>query len=335
MRAVSLIFCVLAVAGCALAANDRVEFSHWMRLHQKQYSSASEYSARFANWRATKARIARLNADARDTATYALNQFADMSVPEFRAMPCGVDRLADLKPKFGNFTDVISPMPTFKGTPPASFDWRSKNVVTPVKNQEQCGSCWAFSTVEMTESVWAIAGKQLVGLSEQQIVDCSQESDGCGGGWPQWAMKDLLQDSGGRMDTEQSYPYTAQNGQCSFKPSSVGATITGFKSYCTEQTQPCSETDMVSLLYNNAPLSICLDAAWMQSYTGGVANPQSCDPDQIDHCVVITGYGTENGTPFWTIRNSWGTVWGDNGYCKLIRGTGACGVNKVVNLAQV
>lgn len=311
-----------------------MEFVRWGQKHGKNYGSAAEFEARFRNFRATKARIQKLNADPNDGAQYALNEFADMSVPEFRAMPCGVDRLTDIKQP-SNFTQPISPFPKYKGTPPANWDWRDHGAVTPVKNQAQCGSCWAFSTIANVEGVWKIGGHQLVGLSEQQEVDCTQSCYGCSGGFPYLAMKDLLQDSGGKIDTEASYPYTAQNGQCSFKPGSVGATITGYKAHCTESTAPCSETDMVSLLYNEGPLSVCLDAAWMQSYSGGIANPSNCDPDAIDHCVTATGYGVSGSTPFWTIKNSWGAGWGDNGYCKLIRGTGACGINKVVTMAKV
>jgi C1A family cysteine protease len=325
---------VVAFAGAALADKQHDAFVQWAHKHGKKYHSQQEFMNRFGHFKHSLNQIQRLNA-ANDGANYGLNQFADLGAKEFRAMPCGVDKLSEVsKEKYLNTSDLAADVKNMKAAP-TNWDWTEHGAVTPIKNQEQCGSCWAFSTIGNVEGVWKLGGHALTGLSEQQEVDCTKDCYGCSGGWPFLAMKDLLQDSEGKIDTEASYPYTAANGQCSFKANSVGATITGYKSYCTEQTQDCSEDNMVTLLYNKGPLSACLDAGPMQYYSGGIQNPTSCNPSAIDHCITIVGYGETSGTKYWKIKNSWGTGWGEAGYYQLIRGTGACGINKVITIATV
>jgi len=265
-------------------------------------------------------------------ATYGITKFMDFTNEEFASFPCGgpLSRL--------NRTSIpTEPMPVFNAELPTSWDWTTKGAVTPIKNQGQCGSCWAFSTIGMMEGQWFLKNKKLVGLSEQQLVDCSTESSGCGGGWPYWALTDLLQaPSSGRIDTEAGYPYTAEDGTCSFQTSDVGAKYTKYHSYCTESTSPCTETDMANLLVNVGPLSACLDAQPMQYYQGGVDNPSDCTASQIDHCITIVGFGSDaKGTAYWKIKNSWGADWGESGFYYLIRGTGNCGINQVITLATV
>jgi len=222
---------------------------------------------------------------------------------------------------------------------PTNFDWTTKGAVTPVKDQQQCGSCWAFSTIGNIEGVWFLAGNKLTGLSEEQLVSCSTTDYGCSGGWPFWALTDMLASPySGQMDTESGYPYTSgggDNGVCNFATNDVGARIKSYKSYCTEQTAACSETSMQQWLISYGPLSVCLDATSMQFYSSGVDNPTDCDPTAIDHCITLVGYGvdTTSNLPFWKSKNSWNTNWGEQGYYRLIRGTGACGINQVITVA--
>lgn len=269
--------------------------------------------------------------------TWGVTKFADMTHEEFRKYPCGVDKLSDLSGKRPDFQPILGELPQVASDLPDNWDWTQHGAVTPVKDQGQCGSCWAFSTVGNIEGVWEIAGNQLTGLSEQQEVDCSKTSYGCQGGWPFWAMSDMLQSPyNGRIDTEQGYPYTAEDGNCAFSTNYVGATIKAYKNYCNEQTAPCTEDQMAQLLYQTGPLSACLDANNMQYYQGGIDSGDNCDPSYIDHCITIVGYGvTQNGTEFWKIKNSWGTSWGESGYYYLEKGKGACGINVAITVAQV
>jgi C1A family cysteine protease len=332
-----VISCALAIA-ISSSLEERRLFADFVQTYNKQYTP-DEFQTRFQIFRENLKEIERRN-KLNTGAVYNITKFADMTREEFRKYPCGVDKLSDLKQKDGHFTPQLAePLVYDPQALPISFDWTTKGAVTPVKDQAQCGSCWAFSTVGNLEGVWFLAGHPLVGLSEQQIVSCSTTDYGCEGGWPFWALTDMLAAPyNGGFDSEASYPYTSQsgaNGVCNFQSSNVKATIKSYKSYCTEQTAPCAETDMQQLLITYGPLSICLDAGPMQYYQGGVDNPTDCDPNAIDHCVTLVGYGVSNGTPFWRIKNSWNTNWGEQGYYRLIRGTGACGVNKVVTIASV
>jgi len=314
-------------------ATELEQFVEYMQMYDKAYSTAGEIRYRYSNFQANLEKIKDLNMRI-PSATRGINQFSDMSAEEFSRYPCG-----GLLSRFSSADVEIGTIPAYDPAAlPASFDWTTKGAVTPIKNQEQCGSCWAFSTIGMLEGAWFLSGKTLTGLSEQQLVDCSTQDYGCGGGWPFWALQDMLGTTySGHIDTEATYPYVAEDQNCEFANGTVGATYVKYTSYCTEQTAACSETDMQSLLVNTGPLSACLDADPMQSYTGGVDNPPDCTAAQIDHCITIVGYGTDptSGLAYWRIKNSWGNSWGEQGYYRLIRGTGACGINQVITMASI
>jgi len=270
-----------------------------------------------------------------------------MSLEEFRSMPCG-GILSNLNSRRPNFVPKMSPLPALVAPEaiPTSWDWSTMGAVTPIKNQGQCGSCWAFSVIGNVEGVNYLKTKNLVGLSEEQVVDCSTQSgdEGCDGGWPFWAFTDMdAAPYSGQWDTESGYPYTAGggvSGNCNFSTSDVGGTITGYTSFCqtVNPTAPCGMQGTQQLIMKYGPLSACLDATPMESYQSGVDNPgSSCDPTAIDHCITLVGWGIDSasGAPFWKIKNSWGTDWGENGYYRLYRdnsnnGAGQCGITSVI-----
>jgi C1A family cysteine protease len=339
MMKVLVAFALFAFA--AAIQNYNVEdarlFGEFMRTYNKKYESGEEFQKRFQIFANNLKEIERKNRESKG-AVFNVTKFADMTKEEFRSYPCGVDKLSELNDKRPGFVPQGPTEPTIVDPNlPTSFDWTTKGAVTPVKDQQQCGSCWAFSVIGNAEGVWFLAGNKLTGLSEEQLVSCSTTDYGCSGGWPFWAWTDMLSSPySGRIDTESGYPYTSgdgDNGVCQFGTNDVGATFTKYTSYCTEQTAACSETDMQQWLITYGPLSVCLDADPMQFYQGGVDNPTDCDPNAIDHCVTLVGYGVDNGTPFWRLKNSWNTNWGEQGYYRLIRGTGACGINKVITIA--
>jgi len=336
MRVLIAVACLVAVAFASRLSAEKQMFNEFVHKYNKVYAD-EEIPHKFKNFQ-TNLRNLRVLNNAQPEAVYNVTKFFDMSPSEFRRFPCGVDKLSELNSKRPGFVPVMNTDPIPKAPLPTNFDWTGQGAVTPVKNQEQCGSCWAFSTIANIEGVHFLAKQKLVSLSEQQLVSCSTTDYGCEGGWPFWALTDMLASPyNGRIDTEKGFPYVSgdgDNGVCKFGTSDVGASITAYKSYCTEQTAVCQETEMQQLLVTYGPLSVCLDAGPMQYYQGGIDNPTDCDPDAIDHCVTIVGYGVQSGTPFWRIKNSWGTDWGENGFYRLIRGTGACGINKVITIAH-
>jgi len=189
-----------------------------------------------------------------------------------------------------------------------------------VYNQEQCGSCWAFSATETVESYWALAGNQLTELSMEQIVDCDTSDHGCGGGMPSSAYE-YIQSAGG-LESYDDYPYSAGNGQagyCQFNSGEVVASISGGDSIEGEDGMYGQLSSS-----NGGPVSVCVDASSWQYYNGGVL--QQCG-DSVDHCVQCTGYANygESGA-YWIVRNSWGTTWGESGYIWVAIGQDLCGI---------
>ena len=200
-----------------------------------------------------------------------------------------------------------------------SVDWRSKGVVLPIKDQQLCGSCWAFSAVANIESQLAIATGGLESLSEEQLVDCVTVDFGCQGGWPDDAF-DYVQNNG--ITAESLYNYTAGNGvagQC--KTLNECQYITKIKGHTDI---PNDEGQMLAYMQEHGPISIALDATTFQSYISGIVT--DCISDEVDHAVLIVGYSPAVGKypAYWIIRNSWGVDWGEDGYIRVAYGTNQC-----------
>jgi len=208
-----------------------------------------------------------------------------------------------------------------------SYDWRDHGAVNAIKDQGQCGSCWAFSTVANVEGVGSVETGKLLSLSEQQLVDCDTVNDGgCEGGLPSNAFQYMI-DGGIGLEAESAYPYKAADGTCQSTTSQQKAFITAWHQISTDETQ------IAAAVQQYGPLSIGINANTFQSYRSGVSNPLFCNPAALDHGVAIVGFGTDSGKDYWTIRNSWGTSWGEAGYIRLIRGSGKCGLNTDVTTA--
>jgi C1A family cysteine protease len=215
-------------------------------------------------------------------------------------------------------------------TVPSSIDWRELGAVTPVKDQGQCGSCWSFSATGAMEGAWAITTGNLVSLSEEQLVDCSKKYGNlaCNGGLMDNAFQYAI-DNG--MCVESDYPYTASSGSSGSSGScqtkcDPEVTITG----CADV--PANNQLALKEAVSFGPVSIAIEADQriFQSYSSGVITSSTCGTE-LDHGVLIVGYGTENGVDYWLVKNSWSTTWGDEGYVKIERSDstndiGICGI---------
>nr|XP_034318848.1 cathepsin L1 [Crassostrea gigas] len=246
-----------------------------------------------------------------------MNEYGDMTNEEFARVMNGL--IVHNKTSTNLFEPTMDPQDL-----PDSVDWRAKGYVTEIKNQGQCGSCWAFSTTGSLEGQHFKSTNKLVSLSEQNLMDCSkkQGNKGCQGGLMDNAFKYIEENKG--IDTEQSYPYRAKNGKCHFKASDVGATETSHK-----DIQEGSESDLQQAAATIGPISVGIDASHssFQLYRSGVYNEPRCSSKRLDHGVLVVGYGSEGSKDYWIVKNSWGKSWGMEGYIQMSRNKkNQCGI---------
>lgn len=206
-------------------------------------------------------------------------------------------------------------------TIPSSFDWRSRRAVTYVKNQGICGVCWAFATTSILESLYFIKYRRYVTLSEQQLLDCNTDNNGCYGGDVKIALKYIMANRGIQTDT--SYPYITKRNSCRYDPTKAVVRVQKFIRGSKD------EEELKKLLYTVGPVTVTMNASLLKDYKRGIYSPNQCDPNISNHVVVLIGYGTtSNGVPFWTVKNSWSSRWGEAGFFRIPRGSGACGINR-------
>jgi len=314
----------LAVVNAAVFKEEEYQFlfSKWMTQYAKKYTHDS-FFYRYTVWKANMDKIA-LGNKQKHTYTMAMNKFGDMTHAEFKKTMLGykhVDRsYLRAQNSHGPHLHITKPA--------ASVHWENTTYVTPVKNQGQCGSCWAFSTTGSTEAAIAIKNKKkAVGLSEEQLVDCSQAqgNQGCEGGLMDQAFQYII--SNGGIDTEADYAYTAQDGTCnaSKQKKKIGK--------ITKYTDVAAGDEVaLAQAANIGPVSVAVEAdqSCFQFYSGGVLSDPSCGT-QLDHGVLVTGYDHDStsGLDYWVVKNSWGADWGLNGYLWIARGTNECGIASV------
>ncbi|XP_020008194.2 cathepsin O isoform X1 [Castor canadensis] len=267
-----------------------------------------------------------LNSFPRENATafYGINQFSYLFPEDFRAI-----YLRSKPSRFPRHPPEVQ-MSITNVSLPLRFDWRDKHVVTQVRNQQMCGGCWAFSVVGAVESVCAIHGAPLKDLSVQQVIDCSYNNYGCQGGSPlsalSWLNKTHMQ-----LVTDSEYPFKAHNGLCRyFSSSQQGVSIKGYSAHDFSD----QEDEMAKALLTFGPLVVIVDAVSWQDYLGGIIQ-HHCSRGEPNHAVLITGFDKTGSTPYWIVRNSWGSSWGVNGYAHVKMGANMCGIADSVSAVFV
>jgi C1A family cysteine protease len=317
MRVLLALACIAGVAMCAPLGNTELKnvFETYKTDFKKVYAHASEELLRFKIFADNVNIIRKFNQEQAATEGYTMgiNQFTDWSRAEYREL-LGYNASAK-KPNPVAVLDTANLAD--------SVDWTTKGAVTPVKNQQSCGSCWAFSTTGAMEGALAIKNKKLVSLSEQELVDCAGSfgNQGCNGGLMDNGFK-YLQAKGDEL--EASYAYTAKTGTCDTTKQSAAdgekpGVVTGISDVKSD-----SCPDLMAAV-QKGPVSVAIEAdqSGFQHYSSGIFSG-TCGT-QLDHGVLVVGYGTDGGKDYWKVKNSWGTTWGDQGYIRMAKSCGSSG----------
>ncbi|KAK9498918.1 hypothetical protein O3M35_003461 [Rhynocoris fuscipes] len=322
----SIVALSYAIPSNSIFPSDWIEFK---LAYGKNYTNLFEEQFRMRVYMNNKQKIEEHNAKfEQGLVSYAMemNHFGDLMPHEFKAIMNGLKLN-------GNSQRNGSKYIPSDGKLPESVDWRQKGAVTPVKDQGQCGSCWAFSTTGSLEGQHFLKKGKLVSLSEQNLVDCSGSygNNGCDGGLMDQAFEYIKDNKG--IDTEESYPYEAREGRCRFESRNVGSTDNGYVDIAEG-----NEEALRNALATVGPVSVAIDAGHQsfQFYSKGIYNEPKCSSSNLDHGVLVVGYGRENGQDYWLVKNSWGPSWGERGYIKMIRNkNNACGIASMASYPLV
>jgi cathepsin H len=307
----SKLLVALFLCGVVLARAD--EFTNFMQQYNKAYSH-DEFAKRRAIFYDTLAEINQINSENRGWEA-GVNEWSDLTWEEFKGKFL-------MAPQKCSATEKGNHVMTDKTDD--AVDWRLKGVVTPVKNQGSCGSCWAFSTTGAVESASAIKTGKLQTVAEQQLVDCAGgfKNMGCRGGLPSQAFQYIMW-AGGIQDSA-SYPYTGRDGQCKFNKAKVVISLAN-EVNITER----AENELVNAI-TGRPVSVAYQVSGdFRSYKSGVYDSKQCrsGPMDVNHAVLAVGYNTTSaGVPYYIIKNSWGTSFGMQGYFWMVRNKNMCGV---------
>ncbi|KAK7386410.1 hypothetical protein VNO78_26623 [Psophocarpus tetragonolobus] len=297
-------------------------YEEWLVKHQKVYNGLGERDKRFQVFKDNLRFIQEHNAQ-NNSYKVGLNKFADITNEEYRAMYLGTKSDAirmHMKTKSTGHRYTYNAGDRV----PLHVDWRLNGAIAPIKDQGACGSCWAFSTVAAVEAINKIVTGKFVSLSEQELVDCDKAyNEGCNGGLMDYAFEFIIKNGG--IDTDKDYPYRGYDGICD--PTKKNAKIVTIDGY---EDVPSYNENALKKAVAHQPVSVAIEGSSkaLQLYESGVFSGR-CGTN-LDHGVVIVGYGSENGVDYWLVRNSWGTGWGEDGYFKIERNvrasTGKCGI---------
>ncbi|GAB1287845.1 Cathepsin S [Apodemus speciosus] len=302
----------------------------WKKANEKDYKDQNEEEARRLIWEKNLKFIMIHNLEhsmGMHTYTVGMNHMGDMTTEEVMYQ-MGSLRIPSQSRKSGTFKSSSNQ------TLPDFVDWREKGCVTDVKYQGSCGSCWAFSAVGALEGQLKLKTGKLVSLSAQNLVDCSSEekyrNKGCGGGFMTEAFQYII-DNGG-IESEASYPYKAMDEKCHYDSKNRAAT-------CSRYIElPFGNEDALKeAVATKGPVSVAIDASHSSFflYKSGVYDDPSCT-EEVNHGVLVVGYGTLDGKDYWLVKNSWGLHFGDQGYIRMARNNkNHCGIASYCSYPEI
>ena len=322
---------LFALVSCDFDVEEMMfyRFQRFITKYHKKYNSVQEFLARYEVFKRNCMLAFKENSSHRAGIT----KFSDLTPQEFTKIYLNLNYDAFAIANFDPYIVKVS------NAAPDAFDWRDRGMVTPVRDQGACGSCWAFATVANLEGLYYGAKGVVVDLSEQLLVDCDTNDSGCNGGLMEYAFMWLVKNG---IEKEEDYPYTGVKGTCKAdKTKYIDMKVTGYKKLGKSSStwSPVDEDEIKEFLYGAGPLAVALNADILQTYTGGVIDVPSseCPASGINHAVTMVGYGHDDtvNKDYWIIKNSWGENWGEDGYFRIKRGSGTCGINNYITTATV
>uniref|UniRef100_A0A0M3IAW1 Pept_C1 domain-containing protein n=1 Tax=Ascaris lumbricoides TaxID=6252 RepID=A0A0M3IAW1_ASCLU len=285
--------------------------------YDRQYSSNDETRLRFRNF-VRNMKFIKKAQKGRDNVVFGITRFTDWSEAEMKSMTCEDWAANEVGSEITLDDDQDESDEVFDR--PDAFDWRTKSVVTDIKDQERCGSCWAFAAIGVVESMNAIAKNPLISLSEQELIDCDTDDNGCSGGYRPYAFRYVRRHG---IVSEKDYPYKGkEQSQCAANGTRVYIKSVKYIGR--------NEDAMADFVFYRGPISVGINVTKeFFHYRSGVFTPkkEDCEEDsQGSHAVAVVGYGSQNGEDYWLIKNSWGKKWGMDGYVLYKRGENCCGI---------
>ncbi|CAH6793548.1 cathepsin W [Phodopus roborovskii] len=314
--------------------------------YNRSYANPAEYAHRLNIFAHNLAQAQRLQEEDLGTAEFGETPFSDLTEEEFGQLyghQKAPERIPNMVKKVGSEK---------WGQPvPSTCDWRkATNIISSIKNQKTCKCCWAIAAADNIEALWRIRYHEFVEVSVQELLDCDRCGNACNGGFVWDAYVTVLNNSG--LASKQDYPFKGYPNPhgCLAKRYTKVAWIQDFTMLASD------EQVIAGYLATHGPITVTINMKLLQGYQKGVikATPTTCDPQQVDHSVLLVGFGKgkeeegmQSGTvlsqtrkprrsvPYWILKNSWGAEWGENGYFRLYRGNNSCGITKYPITARV
>lgn len=312
-----ILLAIFAFSSVKIQPNEEKSFLAWMR-NTNNIFVGDEYHLRLGIFLSNQRYVLNHNSDRENTFKLKMNHLAALTPSEYKS-------LLAFKT---DFSRNLKKMQSKRVRPNAvEVDWRTKGAVNDIKDQGNCGSCWAFSAIQNCESAEFIKYNTLYRFSEQFLVDCDKSNNGCKGGLPYRSFNFIINECGGKVMLESDYPYEALANTCKYDESKA---VGHFTHYI--EVESGNEDELAATCEQYGPCSIGIDASHVsfQLYSSGIYDEHGCMPRFVNHGVGLVGYGSEEIhanfiQKYWIIRNSWGPSWGESGYIRTLRGNNQCG----------
>lgn len=302
-----MLACLISIAAATLVQpHEELAFVSFMREHNLFYV-ADEYQLRLGIFLSNARFVQEFNAG-NNGFKVGINHLSALTATEYKSMLGGKQS--------GFVEETRATTARIVRDVPEELDYREKDCVNPVKDQGQCGSCWAFSAITAQESQWKLVKGELQVLSEANLVDCVDTCSGCDGGWTHYAYKFVMNSQWGKFMLDEDYPYKPSSGRCRFNKTLGVQSITGYVTVGAKD-----EGDLLEKVATYGPASVCIDASMssFMMYKSGIYYDNGCSWYSTNHAVGCVGYGVDGDDLYWIVRNSWSHLWGEDGYIRMAR----------------